>query len=303
LKPVFQFLFVASVFLWAPCSGAADTDLLPDAFDAVFVKALATADVIVVKDKDGTEQPIRLFGVACPVAPQPHAQQVVGFLATHLKDASLSVEILTTDNKDLPVAWVHTDDGTRLNDQMLQMGLAWWDEPNAPHSRTLKKYTAEALIAGKGLWKALAPLAPWDYRASHNLPVVTYKVEPEPKMAKKTEAAKEETPTLAAKGTMKARPTLSAIPEDYMGLVAKHQPRIAQDAQGNPLGLTASDISSIPGANQIGLQNGDIVTSINGMAITNPAQLMGVYGKLKNARNLDIRIIRDGGPIIISIPL
>ncbi|MCF6283921.1 MAG: thermonuclease family protein [Candidatus Hydrogenedentes bacterium] len=300
MKPLFLFAFIASVFLWPSCSEAVGVD---SAFDAVFVRPLATANVIVVRSKDGTERSVRLFGVACPVTPQPHARQAVDFLTSRLKGASLSVEVLTTDNQGLPVAWVRSMDGTRINEEILQKGLGWWDEPNAPDATKLRKYTVEALTAGKGLWKDTAPLAPWDYRASHNLPLVTYKVEPEANVAKETEAAKEETPTLAAKGTMKARPALPAIPQEYMGLVAKHRPRIAQDAQGNPLGLTASDISSIPGATQIGLQNGDIVTSINGMAITNPAQLMGMYGKLRNARQLDIQIIRDGGPIAISIPL
>jgi endonuclease YncB( thermonuclease family) len=274
-------------------------------FEAVFVGAGSTADTLQLKRDDGTIQPIRLYGVASPLAEQRFARKSVDWVNKRLKGTSLMVETVSEDNSGLPVAWVRPVEGPSVNEQLVREGLAWIDEPNAPNARKLKKLVAQALIHGKGLWKDSAPLAPWDYRTSHGMKPVTYTVELAPEEPPETVEVKE-TPTLAAKGTAKPRssiPGLEAIPKQFRGLVSKHQPRIARDDTGTPLGLTASDISSIPGAGLIGFQNGDIVSAINGIPITNEGQLLGLANQLRGAKELKLQIIRNGGPISLSIPL
>lgn len=273
-------LSVFSVLTVLSAHGA-DGVSVPSTLEGTIVKPLLTADVIVIKGSDGTERPIRLFGVATPVAGQLHAQRAIDFLAPLVKGLPVTVEILAEDNEGLPVAWIRGENGIVINEQLIQAGLAWWDENNAPEANRLKKLAAEALVAGTGLWKDSAPLAPWDYRTSHNLPPVSYTVETESNMEESLETVEPMVPTLAAKGTPQPPSPAPAAPveiapEDYLSLAAKHQPHIARDPQGNALGLTASDITSIPGASQLGFQNGDIVRSINGIALTNEAQLFGL---------------------------
>jgi general secretion pathway protein C len=45
---------------------------------------------------------------------------------------------------------------------------------------------------------------------------------------------------------------------------------------------------------KIGLQNGDVVASINGLEMTSPEKALEVYGKLKSASHLDLGLERNG---------
>ena len=53
----------------------------------------------------------------------------------------------------------------------------------------------------------------------------------------------------------------------------------------------------VPGSlyQQAGLQNGDIIVSVNGEKITGAQQAMGIYTKLKSSPALDLELIRAGG--------
>ena len=277
----------------------------PEPFDGTLLHPQSTADVVLVKSAEGVVKPVRLFGVACPVAGQPQAEAAVAFYKTLGKEVAVTVEPLVVDNGGLTVARVRLGKGPTLGERLLAAGLAWWDEPNAPKANKLKKLSAKALVAGTGLWKDSTPLAPWDYRAGHGMAPVKYTVKAEAVAEKAEEAPKEETPTLAAKGEAKPRPAMPAgvAPEDYLSLAAKHQPHIARDGQGNPLGLTASDIAGIPGASQVGFQNGDIVRSVNGIQLTSEAQMFGLVGQLQGAKELRLEVIRNGKPVTLRIPL
>ena len=53
----------------------------------------------------------------------------------------------------------------------------------------------------------------------------------------------------------------------------------------------------VPGSlyQQAGLQNGDIIVSVNGEKITGAQQAMAIYTKLKSSTSLDLELIRAGG--------
>ena len=51
---------------------------------------------------------------------------------------------------------------------------------------------------------------------------------------------------------------------------------------------------------KIGLQNGDIIKSINGMDITNPTQALALYGSLRTASNLTVTVLRGGKEITLK---
>jgi len=283
-------------------------------FTGTVVRPLPTADVLLVKDSEGAERLVRLYGVSCPVAGQAHAQKAGDFINQTVQGASVTAEVLAVDSDDLPVAWLRAGEGPSINERLLQAGLAWWDELNAPQATRLKKIASGALAAGAGLWKDPAPLAPWDYRTSRNLLPVAYTVEAGPDEDEMLESVEAKTPTLTAKGTAApprvtppaaapAAPAAPEVPVDYLSLAAKHQPHIARDPEGNALGLTAKDITAIPGAGEFGFQDGDIVRSVNGIALTNEGQLLGLIGQLQNAQELKLVVIRNGQPVDVTIPL
>lgn len=65
-------------------------------------------------------------------------------------------------------------------------------------------------------------------------------------------------------------------------------------ATGELLGYEIFQIQ--PGSlyEQLGIQNGDIITSINGMKITNPAKAMTVYNQLKSSSEINATVNRGG---------
>src|SRR5450631_2432160 len=48
---------------------------------------------------------------------------------------------------------------------------------------------------------------------------------------------------------------------------------------------------------KIGIQNGDVVTRINGLDMNDPAKALEVYTKLKDAPRIDVDIDRIGSPM------
>lgn len=266
------------------------------------IQVQGTQGDLVVVMREEKPLTVRLFGVACPVAGQPMAESATTRILEAAMDANVAVEIVGEDKTGTPVAWVRLPDGTSLNEQLVRQGLAWWDSPNTPEARPLQKAATEAIAAGRGLWGSPAPLAPWDYRASHGLEAVRYK-KTEPVASKSTTTRPDPgVPTLKAKGDGQ-EDYFPDDPAEHVALMLKHQPRIAYDKAGKPVGLTATDITSVPGAGRIGLQNGDIVSSVNGIALTSEAQVLGLVTQLQGAKQLELTIMRNGAPTKVNIPL
>ena len=48
---------------------------------------------------------------------------------------------------------------------------------------------------------------------------------------------------------------------------------------------------------KIGLQNGDTITSINGMDMSSPDKALEVYTKVRSASSLSVSVIRRGQPV------
>lgn len=273
------------------------------------IRANGTQGDLVQIHQEGKDQTLRLYGVACPVSGQPLSESATTRILEAAMDASVTVEIVGKDSDGTPVAWVRLPDGTSLNEHLVRDGLAWWDSPNTPEEHPLQKAATEAIAAKRGLWAGAAPLAPWDYRASHSLPEVKYgKLDTESGPSETATMRPPVVPSLEAHGEKKAQPADEGdyFPEDpaeHMALMLKHQPRIAYDKAGKPLGLTATDIASVPGAKRIGLQDGDIVSTVNGIALTDAAQVLGMVTQFQGAKQLELTVIRQGKPTKITIPL
>jgi membrane-associated protease RseP (regulator of RpoE activity) len=71
--------------------------------------------------------------------------------------------------------------------------------------------------------------------------------------------------------------------------------RVAPDVRdGKPFGFRIVWVKPGGPIAQLGLRNGDILVSVNGLDITTPDHALEAYGKLKAARRLVLGIVRDG---------
>ena len=267
------------------------------------IRSEGTQGDLVTVSREGKPMTVRLYGVACPVAGQPLADGATSRVLEAAMESAVMVELVGQDKAGTPVARVTLPDGTSLNEDLVRQGLAWWDAPNTPEARGLQRAATEAISAGRGLWSTPAPLAPWDYRASNGLDPVAYqKADPAPAKGQ-TPAPPRETPTIQAKGDGQPEDYFPEDPAEHVALMIKHQPRIVYDKTGKAVGLTADDITSVPGAGRVGLQNGDIIRSVNGIALTDEAQVLGLVTQLQGVKQLDLAVQRNGAITKISIPL
>lgn len=306
-----------STVVGGAASGSADT------FKSIILPTGTQGDVVHVR-LEGQDRALRLYGVACPVTGQPMADSATTHILEAAMETQVTVEIVGEDSAGLPVAKIGLMDGTSLNEQLVRLGLAWWDAPNAPEARNIQKAATEAIAAGRGLWGTPAPLAPWDYRASHGLESIGYKKDKAEQRSSETTTARPVAviPSLKARGDDDDDDDdgekedadgddedddnddyFPDDPAEHVALMLKHQPHIAFDKTGKPLGLTATDIASVPGAGRIGLQNGDIISSVNGIALTSEAQILGLVTQLQGAKQLELTVMRGGKPTQITIPL
>jgi len=267
------------------------------------IRAEGTQGDLVTVSREGKPLTIRLYGVACPVAGQPMADAATSRVLEAAMESTVSIELVGQDKAGTPVAQITLPDGTSLNEDLVRQGLAWWDAPNTPEARTIQKAATEAISAGRGLWSTPAPLAPWDYRASNGLEPVRYQKAHTAPEKPATPAPAAEVPTLQAKGDGNPDDYFPEDPAEHIALMLKHQPRIIYDKAGKAVGLTADDIASVPGAGRVGLQNGDIVRSVNGIALTDEAQVLGLVTQLQGVKQLDLAVQRNGAITKISIPL
>lgn len=77
------------------------------------------------------------------------------------------------------------------------------------------------------------------------------------------------------------------------------QARVRPSADGFVLGGIRGN--SLP--SMLGLQNGDVLTSVNGEAITSVDQAMALYSKLRRATNLQVTLMRGGSEVSKEIQI
>ena len=302
--------------------------IVKETFTGVVTEVTA-ADLLTVNRKDASVQ-MRLYGVDSPETGQNFAEEARATVVKSILDSTVSVHILTVDSQEVPVALVFDGAGKSVGHVLVAEGLAWWDNRNAQKDVLLRKLNAEAVVAQKGIFADVSALAPWDYRKSNEMPDFEYTLEapkPEPRPAVAPQS--DEPRAISAKGTMTENrprpaaapasastgtPDSSSVPLTFPGIPAdmvkdvnvgdilmRHQPRIAADASGRPLGLTASDVSAIPHASEYGFQEGDIISRVNGIPIESEAQIIGLVPQFMNVKTFQVEVLRNGQTITKTI--
>jgi general secretion pathway protein C len=72
---------------------------------------------------------------------------------------------------------------------------------------------------------------------------------------------------------------------------------------GKTDGFSISNVEPGSVFEQIGLQNGDLLTSIQGQPVTNPMQAMGLISAVRTASAIDLTVNRGGTPTSVHLDL
>lgn len=122
-------------------------------------------DTIHVRDTAGDRKKIRLWGIDAPEIRQKNGALSGRFLAARIGGEPIHIQIVDTDRYGRLVANVYDQDGVYLNEQMVQLGLAWvypqYVNKTVAHWFDLQE---AARRQGIGLWKEDGPTPPWVYR-------------------------------------------------------------------------------------------------------------------------------------------
>ncbi|MEX2015503.1 MAG: PDZ domain-containing protein, partial [Candidatus Hydrogenedentales bacterium] len=84
------------------------------------------------------------------------------------------------------------------------------------------------------------------------------------------------------------------LSDDYETIATQVDVRVAEDEQGNVLGLTADNVEGIPTADMLGLQNNDILTSINNQPVDSVEAVVEILNKYRTAQTFRLNILRGG---------
>jgi len=103
--------------------------------------------------------------------------------------------------------------------------------------------------------------------------------------------------------TLNRQELMNEIMTSYSDIVTKVRPELARDENGDVLGVTANNISQIPLARKLGLNNGDILQTVNNEKIDSEGKIYEMIQKYQNASSLRIGVMSNGAPKVITYRL
>jgi type II secretory pathway component PulC len=90
---------------------------------------------------------------------------------------------------------------------------------------------------------------------------------------------------------------------DMSTMVSSLSPEFHEDEDGNVTGITSDSFSSVPLAQRAGVQDGDVIQTVNGLPINSYDQIYSVSEKLQGQTTFRVGVLRDGKPQTITIRL
>lgn len=81
---------------------------------------------------------------------------------------------------------------------------------------------------------------------------------------------------------------------NFHQIVQEVQPELVTDEQGNVTGITASNLTGYPLAAKLGLQDGDVVETINGERIDSARKIFEIVNRNARAQSFTIGLMRNG---------
>ena len=294
-----------------------------------------TGQVVVVADGDtlhieldGEITVVRLQAVDCPELSQAYGPEAAAFTSGLVLNQPVAATLLPTPEPQetktgaypaqapqpgyagepgTRAAVVALADGKDVGQAVLAAGMAWLYERDPLPDRTYRRAAALAIVEKTGLWTDPAPLAPWDYRrdAGEGLLGIMRRFSPPSTPETKLEAKAEDEPvtSLALKGEGPLPPRKFFPKYADNPLYQQFKPRWQVDADGRVAGIVADGLAGHPLAAMLGFQDGDVIHSVNGMAIRSEADVERMIGQLKGAQSIRVGVVRGGRPDTITIPV
>jgi micrococcal nuclease len=127
------------------------------------VIAIADGDTFTLLTNDNQQIKIRLHGIDCPEKKQPYSNNATAFTSNKVFGKKVMVKDMGKDRYKRTIGMVICDDGTNLNEALLQAGLAWHFRKYDTNA-SWANMERDARAAKKGLWVDPNPIAPWDWR-------------------------------------------------------------------------------------------------------------------------------------------
>jgi len=93
------------------------------------------------------------------------------------------------------------------------------------------------------------------------------------------------------------------IAENYAEIATQLKPVPYTDESGRVTGFTSDNVSKLPFARDLGLQDGDVVQTVNGLTIDSEERVFELAKKFRNTRKFRIGILRNGRPQVITYVL
>lgn len=297
-------LAAAACLLTALCVCIPARPAAAEEFSAA-VSAVPQGDLISV-NQDGASRRVRVFGIDCPEPSQPYAEEAVARTKALALGKTVRVEVVAEDTAGVAVGRITLPDGQDLGETLVREGLAWWDRDRAKDERGLKLLNAEALVEKRGLWADDSPLAPWDYRTSHEIESADYRVRGVEEPVYPPPAGEEVKSVSASGGAEKTYVNVGELDIraenlDYGTLITQHMPTTATGDNGQPIGLAVPGISQIPYATMLGFRDGDVLTGVNGVPITSTNQVPSLIQQFRDTKTFNVNIIRNGQPTTLTI--
>ena len=106
---------------------------------------------------------IRLNGIDAPEKGQAYGHSSTEFVATHAFLKEVTVQTYGLDKYGRTIGDVYLPDGTLLNKELVNAGLAWWYCKYSV-DQSLAQLEIEAREAKRGLWQDPKPVPPWVFR-------------------------------------------------------------------------------------------------------------------------------------------
>lgn len=123
-------------------------------------------DTVAVLTEQQQEITVRLFGIDAPEKKQPYGERARQFLSDIIFGKTVQVVPRNRDRYGRLVADILLEDARRVNELVVQAGMAWWYRTYAPNDTVLRQLEQQAKNAKTGLWKDPNPMPPWEFRRS-----------------------------------------------------------------------------------------------------------------------------------------
>jgi len=259
------------------------------------VTAVLDGDTIEFEDsaRPGQSVRVRLYGVDCPELGQAAGAEARDYTSRLCLWQTVTLQTRQTDKSGVVTGEVALASGAGLSRRLVERGLAWLT-PGVEVDPNMADLEQQALAAKRGLWRDPKPTPPWEYRKQHPTQAAVASPAPAPPPAAKATAANEPATIKVSRSAVE-----DAWESNGIGMIIAAGARPYTDADGNMIGALVPTASAVPLAGQLGLRDGDVVLSVNGVRLKS-LNLMSVAEELEDKPVYVAEILRGGRTITVK---